>query len=74
LTVLTYVSSNARWSTYLDNSFAVGELTAWWRAVGASLGFSGQRASCRSIHGRRRFIVVIAIIIKQEILLFLLAA
>src|SRR6267143_1545446 len=42
LTVLTYVSSNARWSTYLDIQYIprVGELTVFCGAlVGASLGF-----------------------------------
>jgi len=57
LTVLTYVSSNVRWSTYLDIQFIprVGELTvflrrAGWRVAGISL---VQRASCRSVYGRR---------------------
>jgi phospho-N-acetylmuramoyl-pentapeptide-transferase len=80
LTVLTYVSSNARWSTYLDIQFIprVGELTVFCGAlVGASLGFLWYNAhpaevfmgdvGSLSLGGT---LGVIAVIIKQEILLF----
>jgi phospho-N-acetylmuramoyl-pentapeptide-transferase len=80
LTVLTYVSSNVRWSTYLDIQFIprVGELTVFCGAlVGASLGFLWYNAhpaevfmgdvGSLSLGGT---LGVIAVIIKQEILLF----
>ena len=80
LTILTYVSSNARWSTYLDIQFIprVGELTVFCGAlVGASLGFLWYNAhpaevfmgdvGSLSLGGT---LGVIAVIIKQEILLF----
>ena len=80
LTVLTYVSSNARWSSYLDIQFIprVGELTVFCGAlVGASLGFLWYNAhpaevfmgdvGSLSLGGT---LGVIAVIIKQEILLF----
>lgn len=79
LTVLTYVTSNARFSDYLDIQWipAVGELTIFCGSVvGASLGFLWYNA-----HPADMFmgdvgslalggaIGVIAVIIKQEILL-----
>jgi len=80
LTVLTYVSSNARWSTYLDIQYIprVGELTVFCGAlVGASLGFLWYNAhpaevfmgdvGSLSLGGT---LGVISVIIKQEILLF----
>ena len=80
LTVLTYVSCNARWSTYLDIQYIprVGELTVFCGAlVGASLGFLWYNAhpaevfmgdvGSLSLGGT---LGVIAVIIKQEILLF----
>lgn len=80
LTVLTYVSSNFRWATYLDIQFIpkVGELTVFCGAlVGASLGFLWYNAhpaevfmgdvGSLSLGGT---LGVIAVIIKQEILLF----
>jgi phospho-N-acetylmuramoyl-pentapeptide-transferase len=80
LTVLTYISSHARFAAYLDLQHipAVGELTIFCGAlVGASLGFLWYNA-----HPAEMFmgdvgslalggsIGVIAVIIKQEILLF----
>ena len=80
LTVLTYVSSNYRWATYLDISYipGVGELTVFCGAlVGASLGFLWYNAhpaevfmgdvGSLSLGGT---LGVIAMVIKQEILLF----
>ncbi len=80
LTVLTYVSSNYRWATYLDIGYIprVGELTVFCGAlVGASLGFLWYNAhpaevfmgdvGSLSLGGT---LGVIAVIIKQEILLF----
>ena len=80
LTVLTYVSSNYRWATYLDIQYIphVGELTVLCGAlVGASLGFLWYNAhpaeifmgdvGSLSVGGT---LGVIAVIIKQEILLF----
>jgi len=80
LTVLTYVSSNARWSNYLEIQYIprVGELTVFCGAlVGASLGFLWYNAhpaevfmgdvGSLSLGGT---LGVIAVIIKQEILLF----
>ena len=79
LTVLTYVSSNALWSSYLDIQYIprVGELTVFCGAlVGASLGFLWYNAhpaevfmgdvGSLSLGGT---LGVIAVIIKQEILL-----
>jgi phospho-N-acetylmuramoyl-pentapeptide-transferase len=80
LTVLTYVSSNYRWATYLDIGYipGVGELTVFCGAlVGASLGFLWYNAhpaevfmgdvGSLSLGGT---LGVIAMVIKQEILLF----
>ena len=80
LTVLTYVSSNYRWATYLDIGYIprVGELTVFCGAlVGASLGFLWYNAhpaevfmgdvGSLSLGGT---LGTIAVIIKQEILLF----
>jgi len=80
LTVLTYVSSNYRWATYLDIGYIprVGELTVFCGAlVGASLGFLWYNAhpaevfmgdvGSLSLGGT---LGLIAVIIKQEILLF----
>jgi phospho-N-acetylmuramoyl-pentapeptide-transferase len=80
LTVLTYVSSNYRWASYLDIQYIprVGELTVFCGAlVGASIGFLWYNAhpaevfmgdvGSLSLGGT---LGVIAVIIKQEILLF----
>ncbi len=80
LTVLTYVSSNYRWANYLEIQYIprVGELTVFCGAlVGASLGFLWYNAhpaevfmgdvGSLSLGGT---LGVIAVIIKQEILLF----
>ncbi|MBS1841258.1 MAG: phospho-N-acetylmuramoyl-pentapeptide-transferase [Acidobacteria bacterium] len=80
LTVLTYVSSNYRWASYLDIQYIprVGELTVFCGAlVGASLGFLWYNAhpaevfmgdvGSLSLGGT---LGVIAVIIKQEVLLF----
>jgi len=80
LTVLTYVSSNYRWATYLDIGYIprVAELTIFCGAlVGASLGFLWYNAhpaevfmgdvGSLSLGGS---LGVIAVVIKQEILLF----
>ena len=80
LTVLTYVSSNSRWATYLEIQYItrVGELTVFCGAlVGASLGFLWYNAhpaevfmgdvGSLSLGGA---LGTIAVIIKQEILLF----
>jgi len=80
LTILTYVSSNYRWATYLDIGYIprVGELTVFCGAlVGASLGFLWYNAhpaevfmgdvGSLSLGGT---LGVIAVVIKQEILLF----
>ena len=80
LTVLTYVSSNYRWATYLDIGYIprVAELTIFCGAlVGASLGFLWYNAhpaevfmgdvGSLSLGGT---LGVIAVVIKQEILLF----
>jgi phospho-N-acetylmuramoyl-pentapeptide-transferase len=79
LTVLTYVSSNFRWATYLDIQHIprVGELTVFCGAlVGASLGFLWYNAhpaevfmgdvGSLSLGGT---LGVVAVIIKQEVLL-----
>jgi len=80
LTVLTYVSSNYRWATYLDIGYIprVGELTVFCGAlVGASLGFLWYNAHPAEIFmgdvgslSLGGTLGVIAVIIKQEILLF----
>jgi phospho-N-acetylmuramoyl-pentapeptide-transferase len=80
LTVLTYVSSNYRWATYLDLGYipGVAELTVFCGAlVGASIGFLWYNAhpaevfmgdvGSLSLGGT---LGVIAVVIKQEILLF----
>lgn len=80
LTILTYVSSNSRWASYLEIQYIprVGELTVFCGAlVGASLGFLWYNAhpaevfmgdvGSLSLGGT---LGVIAVIIKQEILLF----
>jgi phospho-N-acetylmuramoyl-pentapeptide-transferase len=80
LTVLTYVSSNFRWATYLEIQYIprVGELTIFCGAlVGASLGFLWYNAhpaevfmgdvGSLSLGGT---LGTVAVIIKQEILLF----
>jgi phospho-N-acetylmuramoyl-pentapeptide-transferase len=79
LTVLTYVSSNFRWATYLEIQYIprVGELTVFCGAlVGASLGFLWYNAhpaevfmgdvGSLSLGGA---LGTIAVIIKQEVLL-----
>src|SRR5215472_10134251 len=80
LTVLTYVSSNYRWATYLDIQYipGVGELTVFCGAlVGASLGFLWYNAHPAEVFmgdvgslALGGTLGVIAVIIKQEILLF----
>ena len=80
LTVLTYVSSNSRWATYLEIQYiqGVGELTVFCGAlVGASLGFLWYNAHPAEIFmgdvgslSLGGTLGVIAVIIKQEILLF----
>lgn len=80
LTVLTYVSSNFRWAQYLDIQYipGVGELTIFCGAlVGASLGFLWYNAHPAEIFmgdvgslSLGGTLGVIAVIIKQEILLF----
>jgi len=80
LTVLTYVSSNYRWATYLDIGYMprVGELTVFCGAlVGASLGFLWYNAHPAEIFmgdvgslSLGGTLGLIAVIIKQEILLF----
>jgi len=80
LTVLTYVSSNYRWATYLDIGYIprVGELTVFCGAlVGASLGFLWYNAHPAEVFmgdvgslALGGTLGLIAVIIKQEILLF----
>ncbi len=80
LTVLTYVSSNYRWAQYLEIQYIprVGELTVFCGAlVGASLGFLWYNAHPAEIFmgdvgslSLGGTLGVIAVIIKQEILLF----
>lgn len=80
LTVLTYVSSHARFATYLDLQYIprVGELTIFCGAlVGASMGFLWYNAHPAEIFmgdvgslSLGGAIGVVAVIIKQEILLF----
>jgi phospho-N-acetylmuramoyl-pentapeptide-transferase len=80
LTVLTYVSSNYRWAAYLEIQYIprIGELTVFCGAlVGASLGFLWYNAHPAEIFmgdvgslSLGGTLGVIAVIIKQEILLF----
>jgi len=80
LTVLTYVSSNSRWASYLDIQFipGVGELTVFCGAlVGASLGFLWYNAHPAEIFmgdvgslSLGGTLGTVAVIMKQEILLF----
>jgi len=80
LTILTYVSSNYRWATYLEIQYIprVGELTVFCGAlVGASLGFLWYNAHPAEIFmgdvgslSLGGTLGTIAVIIKQEILLF----
>ncbi len=80
LTVLTYVSSNFRWANYLEIQYIprVGELTVFCGAlVGASLGFLWYNAHPAEIFmgdvgslSLGGTLGTIAVIIKQEILLF----
>lgn len=80
LTVLTYVSSNSRWATYLDIQYIprVGELTVFCGAlVGASLGFLWYNAHPAEIFmgdvgslSLGGTLGTVAVVIKQEILLF----
>ena len=80
LTMLTYVSSNYRWATYLEIQYIprVGELTVFCGAlVGASLGFLWYNAHPAEIFmgdvgslSLGGTLGTIAVIIKQEILLF----
>ena len=80
LTVLTYVSSNYRWATYLDIAYIprVAELTVFCGAlVGASLGFLWYNAHPAEVFmgdvgslALGGTLGTIAVVIKQEILLF----
>ena len=80
LTVLTYVSSNSRWATYLEIQYIprVGELTVFCGAlVGASLGFLWYNAHPAEIFmgdvgslSLGGTLGTVAVVIKQEILLF----
>ena len=80
LTILTYVSSNYRWATYLDIAFIprVAELTVFCGAlVGASLGFLWYNAHPAEVFmgdvgslALGGALGTIAVVIKQEILLF----
>jgi len=80
LTVLTYVSSNYRWATYLEIQYipGVAELTVFCGAlVGASLGFLWYNAHPAEVFmgdvgslALGGTLGVVAVIIKQEILLF----
>jgi phospho-N-acetylmuramoyl-pentapeptide-transferase len=82
LTVLTYVSSNSRWATYLDIQYIprVGELTVFCGAlVGASLGFLWYNAHPAEIFmgdvgslSLGGTLGTVAVIIKQEVLLLFL--
>ncbi len=79
LTVLTYVSSNARWANYLDIQYIprIGELTVFCGAlVGASLGFLWYNAHPAEVFmgdvgslALGGTLGTIAVIIKQEVLL-----
>jgi len=80
LTVVTYISSHSRFATYLDLQYIphVGELTVFCGAlVGASMGFLWYNAHPAEIFmgdvgslALGGAIGVVAVIIKQEILLF----
>jgi len=80
LTVVTYISSHARFATYLDIQYIprVGELTIFCGAlVGASMGFLWYNAHPAEIFmgdvgslALGGSIGVVAVIIKQEVLLF----
>jgi phospho-N-acetylmuramoyl-pentapeptide-transferase len=80
LTMLTYVSSNSRWATYLEIQYIprVGELTVFCGAlVGAALGFLWYNAHPAEIFmgdvgslSLGGTLGTVAVIIKQEILLF----
>ena len=79
LTILTYVSSNYRWSTYLEIQYIprVGELTVFCGAlVGASLGFLWYNAHPAEVFmgdvgslALGGTLGTVAVIIKQEVLL-----
>jgi phospho-N-acetylmuramoyl-pentapeptide-transferase len=79
LTILTYVSSNFRWSNYLDIQYIprVGELTVFCGAlVGASLGFLWYNAHPAEVFmgdvgslALGGALGTVAVIIKQEVLL-----
>lgn len=79
LTVLTYVSSNYRWATYLEIQYipGVGELTVFCGAlVGASLGFLWYNAHPAEVFmgdvgslALGGTLGTVAVIIKQEVLL-----
>src|SRR5215470_755123 len=79
LTIVTYVSSNYRWATYLDIQYipGVGELTVFCGAlVGASLGFLWYNAHPAEVFmgdvgslALGGTLGTIAVIIKQEVLL-----
>ena len=79
MTILTYVSSNFRWATYLDIQYIprVGELTVFCGAlVGASLGFLWYNSYPAEIFmgdvgslALGAALATIAILIKQELLL-----
>lgn len=79
LTVLTYVSSNFRWATYLEIQYIprVGELTVFCGAlVGASLGFLWYNAHPAEVFmgdvgslALGGTLGTVAVIIKQEVLL-----
>ncbi|HTZ33387.1 MAG TPA: phospho-N-acetylmuramoyl-pentapeptide-transferase [Methylomirabilota bacterium] len=79
LTVLTYVSSNYRWATYLEIQYIprVGELTVFCGAlVGASLGFLWYNAHPAEVFmgdvgslALGGTLGTVAVIIKQEVLL-----
>src|ERR1700720_703147 len=79
MTILTYVSSNYRWATYLEIQYIprVGELTVFCGAlVGASLGFLWYNAHPAEIFmgdvgslALGGTLGTIAVIIKQEVLL-----
>ena len=80
LTVLTYISSHARFATYLDLQYIprVGELTIFCGAlVGAAMGFLWYNAHPAEVFmgdvgslALGGTIGIVAVIIKQEILLF----
>ena len=79
LTILTYVSSNFRWATYLEIQYIprVGELTVFCGAlVGASLGFLWYNAHPAEVFmgdvgslALGGALGTVAVIIKQEVLL-----